>query len=250
MADTHRFSPSAGWDEVRHLLNSEMQLLVALAGVFFLLPGLLLSLTLPAVEDVSSLAAIIAVLRPYFPLILLVSLVQMVGQLAIWALVMAPERPTVSEAIKAALLFLPFYFIINLFANIIVGLGLFLFILPGLYLACRFAPIGVIAIGEGIRNPVTAVKRSFEITRGNALPIFAFLFIIGIVFLLISFVSSLVFGTVFLLFGLDMGVGGTGTALLAVISGIISAAGSVIFTLMPVTMYRQLTGSDTPQVFA
>ncbi|MGJ8537332.1 MAG: hypothetical protein ACSHW2_09280, partial [Parasphingopyxis sp.] len=114
MTDTKRFSPSAGWDEVRQLLGRDMALLVAIAGVFFLLPGLILSFRLPPIEDISSLSAVAAVLRPYLLLIFLISLIQMAGQLAIWSLVMASGRLTVGEAIKAALLFLPFYFLINL----------------------------------------------------------------------------------------------------------------------------------------
>ncbi len=255
MADAHRFSPSAGWDEVRQLLGREMQLLVAIAGVFFLLPGLVLSFMLPPIEDLTSLNAIVAVLQPYLPLIFVISLIQMVGQLAIWSLVMAGGRQTVGEAIKAGLLFLPFYFLINLSSNIIVGLGLLLFILPGLYLATRLAPIGVAAISENIRNPMTAIQRSFAVTKGNALPIFAFILIVGIVYFLISIVCALVFGTVFALLGLDMELGGTGTVLLAVISGLVSAAGTTIFTLMAVVIYRQLTdtsptSSSAPDVFS
>jgi hypothetical protein len=250
MANTYRFSPSSGWDEVRQLLGGEMQLLVAIAGVFFLLPGLVLSFMLPPIEDITSLAAIVAVLQPYLPLIFFISLIQMVGQLAMWSLVTTSERPTVGEAIKTALLFLPFYFLINLSSNIIVGLGLLLFIIPGIYLAIRLAPIGVIAITEAIRNPIVAVQRSFEVTKGNALPIFAFILIIGIVFFLISFASAMVFGTVLTLSGLDMGPGGAGASLLAFVSGIISAAGTTIFTLMAVAIYRQLTGSTTPEVFS
>ncbi|MEM8697111.1 MAG: hypothetical protein AAGE05_13910 [Pseudomonadota bacterium] len=250
MADTLRFSPSTGWDEVRQLLGRELQLLVAIAGVFFLLPGLALSFMLPPVEDVSSLEAIVAVIQPYLPLIILVSLIQMIGQLAIWTLVMAVDRPTVGDAIKAALLFLPFYFLINILSNLIVGAGLLLFILPGIYLACRLAPIGVIAITEGIRNPLTAIQRSFAVTKGNALPIFAFLAIVGIVFILISFAVSIVFGTVFALVGLELAPGGTGSSLLSVITGIVSAAGTTIFALMQVSIYRQLTGPHTPEVFA
>jgi hypothetical protein len=250
MVDTKRFSPSAGWDEVRQLLGREMPLLVAIAGVFFLFPGLILSFRLPPVEDISSLNAIVAVLQPYLPLIFVISLIQMVGQLAIWSLVMAGGRLTVGEAIKAALLFLPFYFLINLASNLIVGLGLLLFILPGIYLATRLAPIGVIAISENIRNPIVAIQRSFAVTKGNALPIFAFLLIIGIVFLLISIVCSIVFGSVLALSGLDMDAGGAGSALLAVISGLVSAAGTTVFTLMAVAIYRQLTGETTPQVFS
>lgn len=250
MTDTKRFSPSAGWDEVRQLLGREMPLLVAIAGVFFLLPGLILSFNLPPISDPSSLSAIVAVLQPYLLLIFVISLVQMVGQLAIWSLVMASGRLTVGEAIKAAVLFLPFYFLINLVSNVIIGLGLMLFILPGIYLATRLAPIGVIAISEGIRNPLVAIQRSFAVTKGNALPIFAFILIIAIVFLLISLVCSFVFGSVLVLSGLDMAAGGTGAALLAVISGLVSAAGTTVFTLMAVTIYRQLAGSSTPDVFS
>lgn len=250
MADRKRFSPSAGWDEVRQLVGREMQLLVAIAGVFFLLPGLVLSFMLPPIEDISRLDAVVAVLQPYLPLIFLISLIQMVGQLAIWSLVMADGRQTVGEAIKAGLLFLPFYFLINLSSNIIVGLGLLLFIVPGLYLATRLAPIGVIAIVENIRNPITAIQRSFAVTKDNALPVFAFILIVGVVYFLISLVCSLVFGNVFALFGLDMGMGGTGAAVLAVISGLVSAAGTTVFTLMAVVIYRQLTNSSTPSVFA
>lgn len=231
------------------MLGSDMALLVAIAGVFFLLPGLILSFRLPPIEDVSNFGAVAAVLRPYLPLIFLISLIQMAGQLAIWSLVMASGRLTVGEAIKAALLFLPFYFVINLASNIIIGLGLLLFILPGLYLATRLAPIGVIAIAENIRNPLVAIRRSFSVTTGNALPIFAFLLIVGIVFLLISVVCSIVFGSVFALLGFDMAVGGAGAALLAVVSGLISAAGTTVFTLMAVSIYRQLTGGGATEVF-
>lgn len=250
MTDTKRFSPSAGWDEVRQLLGRDMALLVAIAGVFFLLPGLILSFRLPPIEDISSLSAVAAVLRPYLLLIFLISLIQMAGQLAIWSLVMASGRLTVGEAIKAALLFLPFYFLINLASNVIIGLGLLLFILPGIYLATRLAPIGVIAISENIRNPLVAIRRSFSITTGNAFPIFAFLLIVGIVFLLISMVCSIVFGSILALLGLDMVVGGTGAALLAVVSGLVSAAGTTVFTLMPVAIYRQLTDAQASQVFS
>jgi hypothetical protein len=249
MADQHRFSPSAGWDEVRQILGREIQLLVALAGVFFLLPGLALSFLLPTPENVTSIDQIVALVRPYLPLILLISLVQMVGQLAIWTLLLSADRPTVGEAIKAALYFLPFFFLINLVANIIVALGLIVFILPGLYLWARLAPVGAVAVAEQHRSPITAIQRSFAVTKANALPVFAFLLIVLVVFLIISMVVSLVFGTAFALAGLDMGPGGTGAALLAVVSGIVSAAGSTVFTLMQLVIYRQLTGVPSPQVF-
>jgi len=243
MSDTSRFSPSSGWDEVRQLLSREMQLLVAIAGVFFLLPGLVLSFVLPPLE------AIAATIQPYLLLIIFVSIIRMIGQLAIWTLVMASDRPTVGEAIKTALLFLPFYFLINILSNIIIGVGLLLFILPGIYLVCRLAPIGAIAIAEDIRNPFKAIQRSFEVTKSNALPIFAFLLIVVITFLLISLAVSYVIGTLFVIVGLEMAAGETGSTLLVFVTGIVLAAGTTIFALMQVAIYRQLTGAGTLMVF-
>ena len=71
-----------------------------------------------------------------------------------------------------------------------------------------------------------------------------------VVFLIISFAVTLVFTVIFGLVGMDVGPDGTGGSLLAVISGIVSAAGTTVFTLMSVTIYRQLTGTDTPEVFS
>ena len=201
-----------------------MQLLVAIAGVFFLLPWLVLSFVVQLLE------AIAATIQPYLLLIIFFSIMIMIGQLAIWTLVMASDRPTVGETIKTAWLFLPFYFLIDILRNIIVGVGLLLFILPGIYLVCRLAPIGAIAIAEDIRNPFKAIQRSFEVTKSNALPIFAFLLIVVITFLLISLAVSYVIGTLF-------------------VTGIVSAAGTTIFALMQVAIYRQLTGAGTLAVF-
>ncbi len=249
MAEGRTFSPSKGWDEVRALLTNERSLLVALGGAFFLLPSLALSFILPAPAE-ATLQALAQAIAPYFPIIFLVSIVQLLGQATVWTLVMAEERLTVGQAIAASLQFLPFYFVINVCANIAIGIGLALLILPGLYLAARLAPVGAIAVAERHRWPVSAFRRSFEVTKGNALPVFAFLLIVGIVYLIVSMVASIVFGSVFALAGLDMQPGGIGSSLLSVVSGIISATGSVIFTLMQVAIYRQLTGADKVAIFS
>ena len=60
--------------------------------------------------------------------------------------------------------------------------------------------------------------------------IFAFLLIVLVVFLDFLRQCRFVFGTLFALMGWELGPGGTGASLLAVISGIVSAAGTIIFT--------------------
>lgn len=86
-------------------------------------------------------------------------------------------------------------------------------------------------------------------TKSNALPIFAFLLIVVITFLLISLAVSYVIGTLFVIVGLEMAAGETGSTLLVFVTGIVSAAGTTIFALMQVAIYRQLTGAGTLMVF-
>lgn len=249
MAEHRRFSPSAGWDEVRGIAARESRLLTALAGVFFLLPGIAVDLFGPRTEA-TTFAEFVAAFEPYIPFFILVSLVQIVGQIAIWALILAPERPTVGEAIRRGFVLLPFYFLVYLCTNLMIFVGLLFLIVPGLYLATRVAPVGPVFVAENERWPAGAIGRSFAVTRGNAFPIFAFLLIVGIVFLVLLLVTTMVIGTLLPLLGLDMAPGGAGAAILGIVTGIVSAAGTTVFTLMPIAIYRQLAGDPAaPTVF-
>lgn len=249
MAVEHRFSPSAGWDEVVRITRRELQLLMAIAGAFFLLPAMVLGYFAPMPQDISSLEQFIAALRPHLPLMVLGSLVTMVGQLAIWALLLAPQKLTVGEAIKAGAMFLPFFILISICVNLILFVGFLLLILPGIYLWARLAAIGPVAIGEQLRSPVAAIKRSFEVTEGNVIPILAFLLIVLVVFLVISLVASSVIGSILAIAGMDMATGGTGSVIVVALSAIVQAAGTTVFSVMNVVIYRHLTGVPSPQVF-
>ena len=107
-------------------------------------------------------------------------------------------------------------------------------------LIARLAPSGAALVAEEHRWPFPVIARSFALTRGNALPIFAFLLIVALVYLLISVVVTFVFGAALGLAGLGMAAGQPGATLLSILSGIVSATGTTIFTLMAVAIYRQL----------
>lgn len=240
MASAPRFSPSAAWDEVSAILRREMRLLVAIAGVFFLLPAVLLDQVTPDMTGVTSFPQIFEALRPHLHWFLLVSLVQYVGQLAIFVLILAPGGLTVGGAIGRGFQLLPYYFLLSICTNIMTFAGLLLFIVPGLWLIARLAPSGAALVAEEHRWPFPVIARSFALTRGNALPIFAFLLIVALVYLLISVVVTFVFGAALGLAGLGMAAGQPGMTLLSILSGIVSATGTTIFTLMAVAIYRQL----------
>lgn len=240
MAGIPRFSPSAAWDDVGAALRGETRLLAAIAGVFFLLPTVLLGLVMPNMEAVTSFAEMFALVRPHLHWLLLASLVQYVGQLAIMVLLLSRERPTVGAAIGEGFRLLPFYFLLTVCTNIAIGLGLLLLIVPGLWLLARLSASGPVLVAESARWPFPAIARSFALTKGSALRIFAFLFIVGVIYLLISLVARFVLGALFGAVGLGMADGETGAALLAILLGVVSAAGITIFTLMGVAIYRQL----------
>ena len=63
------------------------------------------------------------------------------------------------------------YFVANLFMGIIVVFGICLFIIPGIYLALRlqFFTAFIVEEDTGI---IESLKRSWEITRGQGMPLF------------------------------------------------------------------------------
>ena len=77
----------------------------------------------------------------------------------------------------------------------LVGIGLIVFIVPGIYVACRLAFVGYLVMDEEL-DPIAAVEASWRLTRGHALTIFLlgltsiFLFFFGLVLLLVGVVPA------------------------------------------------------------
>ena len=69
------------------------------------------------------------------------------------------------------------FFLSFLIANILTGLatfaGILLFIIPGLYVACRLILVPIIIADHGERNPLEALKKSWESTKDNGFSISA-----------------------------------------------------------------------------
>lgn len=73
----------------------------------------------------------------------------------------------------------------------LVGIGLIVFIIPGIYVACRLAFVAYLVMDEEL-DPIAAVEASWRITRGHAFKIFLlglasiFLFFFGLLLLLVG----------------------------------------------------------------
>lgn len=98
-------------------------------------------------------------------------LVGLYGIAALAVLLAQPTRPTVAEALTIAGRRLWSFVLLGLLVAIPVGLGLWLFVLPGLYAQARLVaavPVLAAAPGGGIGSAVT---ESLRRTRGRGLPL-------------------------------------------------------------------------------
>lgn len=210
-----RFDSSRAWAQAMAAIRANREVVIAVAGVFFLLPSLVLSLLFPQPEPVSgaSEAAIMAQAAAYYrqalPIALPMAVMQAAGTLGLLTLLTDSRRPTVAEAIRAGFgALLPY-----LASQIILGMGIGMLLLiatgmlaalaiPALTVAVdlamviigaavivRFALTAPVVAIEKWRNPLAALRRAWQITAGNTWRILAFLALIMLAFVIILSVT-------------------------------------------------------------
>lgn len=178
------FSYNAVWDDAVKLLRANGPLLAAVAGVFVFLPVLLVGHFLPPPEpSTTDLSQTTLLILNHFQDNLiwyaLQSLVVMIGTAAMLRLVLVPGT-SVGGALRFGFALLPVYSILVVLANLVVGVGAFFFLLPGLYLLGRLVPAGPAMVGEDRRNPLDALKRGFTLTAGRGWAVLGLLLLVAI----------------------------------------------------------------------
>ena len=252
---------SAAWASATRMVAANRDLLVAIAGVFYVLPGLAGAVFVPspAMTPDMSEAQVLAVMQDYYanslPVLLVLSLLPMAGMLTMLIAMLDTARPTVGQAIRHSIRALPTYFA----AQLLIALGILpvsialasvLSLLIGdklavpvalgvlLYPIMRTMLVGPVVAGEGVRNPVTAIRESLERTRHNAgrillfigMAAFVFLVVYGLVMMFVGVVLVLTFkGELQRLLGEGM-------------AGVLLAVGYTYFVAMLAAIYRQLAG--------
>lgn len=256
---------SAAWASATRMVSANRDLLVAIAGVFFLLPGLAGAVFVPspAMTPEMSETQMLAVMQDYYasslPVLLLLSLFPMAGMLTMLVAMLDTARPTVAQAIRRSVRALPSYFA----AQLIIALAMLplsmalasalALLLPDrvavsvalgllLYPIMRTMLVGPVVAGQATRNPVAAIRESFRLTRGNAGRILLFIGLAGFVFLVVYGLVMMFVGVVLVLMfkGEPQRLLGEGVA------GVLLAVGYTYFVAMLAAIYGQLSGGAAP----
>lgn len=214
---------NAAWDQAMRLIGMNREVVLVLAGIFFFLPSVLFTLLIP-IPDFAAVAgpaggdttAIMAeaegFVRQYWWAILLMTLVQIVGAVAVMAVLGDPSRPTVGGAISRGVRFVPTSVGAQLVLTALVTVAIFLMLMIGaltgskavaatmglmslpviLWLLTRFSLVSPTIAIEQVMNPVAAIRRSWHLTKGNGLRLAVFYLLLLIAFIVISQVIGLV----------------------------------------------------------
>ncbi len=267
-----RFDSNSAWREASMAVSVNREVLAAVAGVFFLLPGLASVIFLSDFQaelmanlsDPAGAERIMAGMSgPLILFGLLSFALQSVGYLALLALLTDKTRPTVGEALRLAIRALPtvlgatLVFFGGYMAAVLVlavlGAGLakisgldaivvltvFALIAGVVYASIRFSLILPVVMIEQVRGPVRALARSWRLTQGNSLRLFGFFLLLAVVYFVIIMVVTMI------AMALAVGIAGQGKLSMligGVISGVVGAAANVLLTSILAAIHRQLAG--------
>ena len=262
---------SRAWNEAIAMLSANSQVVLVVAGVFLFLPNAISALFMPGSAELlaqmealgpspdpdATLALFTEYLRQSWWIYLLQALVQAVGVLGLLALLTDRERPTVGQALVfGAVALVPY-----LLGQILIGaaqtlvivvpmalgsaasaaLGLLLAmvgVVAAVYFWVKFSLLSPVIAIERVMNPLAALARSWRLTKGNSLVLFAFYALIILAAIVISLVSQLVIG----IFGL---VGQQAMLFASAILGSLITMGlSVVMLGVMAAVHRQLSGRD------
>jgi hypothetical protein len=275
---TGKLDMGRAWTQATALIGANRDTISAIAGLFFFLPSFAIGVFAPELANPPQPAAGVspeqameaiaaqmsAIYADNWPLIVIVSIIQFIGSISLFALLFDRGRPTVGEALATGLKSIPSYLGAQLLSGfgvaLVIGLPLGLiaaFTPPAVavlavviavpvffYLFIKFALVAPVIAIEGERNPVAALRRSWRLTKGNSLRIALFLLLLAII---IGVIAALVSGTL----GLVLSAIGEPVTTIGIdlVSALVNAVVTVIFLVVTVAIHRQLAG-QTPEAVA
>lgn len=233
------------WSEATRMIGANRDLVVVLAGIFFFVPLMVMLVSLfgtdfsfggPDAEPNPELisAQINTLILNYWWAIALVSLGQIAGAIALLGLLGGRDKPTVGEAmaaipkllltmIAAQLLTALATQALPLIAGVLpeaVGSIVNLLLLPvTIYIGVKLSLTSAVVVIERQMNPIAALKRSWQLTKGNTLAIFLFYLLLVIAAMVIGLVVALTLGLVLALLGERIQLVGNAAVLSGLIAG-------------------------------
>lgn len=235
------FSYSAVWADAGRLLTANLGLLTAVAGVFLFLPAVLEARFFPPPEGWTTTRDWIQLTQEHlgrnWPWIALSTLLNLLGVVAIYLLLLPGPRLTVGSAVARAIAILPFYFVLQLVVGLAWAIGFVLLIIPFLYLVGKLVLAAPILIAETPRAPFTAIERSWRLSAGRSWSITGLVVLVYAGALVLSMAVRIGVGILVLL---TLGREGLGGLLLSILQGLVFATVSVVFTVLVAAIYRAL----------
>lgn len=220
--------------------RADRDLLVALGAFFFVLPGLGLTLFMPAAAppgEGERLAgqALLAYIAANWHWIAMQRVVELFGVASLFALCLNPARPTLGAAMRTALPVFPLFVVLALFVAILTWGGLMLFFLPGFYVMGRSFVAGAAMVAERQNDPFAALARGFALTRGYGWMLFTAAVLLSLPGQLVAMLASSLRGP-------EAGIATlAATGLVAALAG---GAVTLATALLQIAAYRRLAGSS------
>lgn len=247
---TRKLDLSACWNDVMHLFRANRELLLGVAGVFVLLPGLAFALFVsrpenPAGAEIETLYRLM--LEFYTDnvfWIILVGLANGFASVVMLVLILDSRKPSVGEAMRKGVSILLPYYALGILSNMMVFLGSLAFVLPGIYIFIKLVVAGPAMIAERSYNIPAAMRRSWALTKGNSGRVLLFVLVVAVTAFFVYLTSVTVIGLVIRL-AVDGGLADTLTTL---VDSVISMFLTVLMVCVYAALYRQLAGPAADDV--
>ena len=233
----------AVWTDARVILATDKEAIVAIAGFFIFLTAWISAFLVPPLmlDTLENANAAIATLSSYFgenwPILLPTALVTMYGSLTLYVLLSGRQLAKVGDALGiAGALFVPY-----LLASLLVGwatlAGFFLLVIPGLYLAGRFALLPAVVAQGNSGGMNAAVIRTWQVTRNCGWAILVLMLFVAVA---VRLLSSIVGGIIVAICQSIAGEAGI-PILQSGVTAFFITIEAVAFILMLVAVHRQLS---------
>jgi hypothetical protein len=256
-----KFDSNLAWKQASSAIAANREVLLALSGVFFLLPSLAFGLFFPQPEPAAGQneQQLLALMGDYYssamPFMIPMALVQAAGTLALLTLFTDRSRPTVGEAIRQGIAGIVPYFLAQIMLGIaigvvllaigaltgaaaLVGLASAVVVALAIYTAIKTSLVAPIIAVERERNPVAAIRRSWLLTKGNSARIGLFYALVIVVFFVVMMILMALVGIVLALVA--------GDEIARVVAAVVSSTLGSVMTLYLVgivaAIHRQLAG--------
>jgi hypothetical protein len=238
-----KFDMGAAWSDARLLLSSYGGLVWAVAGVFLLLPQFVMGLSAPpppTLPNGATFEQMMTAWQPWFqqvfPYQLIGGLLTLIGTLSIMRLWLTRTSISVGEAIKGSFLILIPVFVAQLLTSVAMFFGFMALIIPGLFLAARFSLVAAVAADQRARGPIGLISASWNLTRGNALSLIFYYFLIFVAVAVVYLVAIMILG------GLVSWIPSIGPVLGVLVESVLTMAVTVVILAVTTAVYRQLVG--------